>query len=437
MIRPSTPRSPFTSRSATSDLREGRPTRGPISGVSLFVCLALLLSPVPPAHAQDKTPVALFNEASELAEEGQLVEAIAIWEMIGDDITDEYRPTVQLNLGLAYRKLDLLPQAAYHFKRHLEFDGQVDPEAITWFEEVQEELSQSHVRHTIRCNPGEALVFVEEGRTAYSCPLIWWFKPGIRKVTVAAEGFDERSRSLEVQTGTNDVVVTVKLEAVARYGILVVKGDSEGAQVFLDGMLEGRIPYKRKLKAGTYDLMVGLPGKPPWKKRVTVEPGKTSVQMPDVARAGTAVERSPVPDEPDKVPEYVPVKIVGNEGAADGAGGWKWGLLGTGLALAAGGGVLQYLATTQASDIEANYPAGTVDDPISNIEVAHYNRDYDEQVRPMEIGGYALYAVGGVAAATSIVLLLMESDEEPADHSPRMSPLSFPGGGGLMMTVDW
>ena len=38
--------------------------------------------------AQQKTPIELFNEGSDLAEQGKLAEAVAIWVLVAEDIPD-------------------------------------------------------------------------------------------------------------------------------------------------------------------------------------------------------------------------------------------------------------------------------------------------------------------------------------------------------------
>jgi len=150
---------------------------------------------------EDKDPIALFNEASDLAEKGQLQDAIAIWLIVADDIPDKYKPVVQVNLGLAFKKTGKLPEAWHHLNVYADSIPDKDDEAVQWIGDIEQELSKTHHKISVSCEPEDARLSMQASKAAYRCPLVWWFKPGKQVLSVSREGY---KRSIEVLNLTAD-----------------------------------------------------------------------------------------------------------------------------------------------------------------------------------------------------------------------------------------
>ncbi|MBM4354171.1 MAG: hypothetical protein FJ109_10310 [Deltaproteobacteria bacterium] len=409
-------------------------------GIGLLHALlaaTVMLFPGRFAAAQDKDPIALFNEASDLADKGLFEEAVAIWLMVADAIPEKYRPVVQVNLGLAYKKLGKLPQAWHHLNRYLEVKPD-DAEAAAWLQGVVADLRKTHVLCHVRCQPADARLFVQgESKDAYRCPLDWWFEPGKRLLRGEKEGFDQKLEVVEVAAGKAEQDISIVLVPVEQWGYLEVQGAGKSIQVFLNGMLEGRVPFRRKLKPGTYELMVGRPGELPWKKTVVVAASETVVEKPEVANP---VEKPPEDDLSAQLgtPVHVAAKAEtrGNSGAW-----WKWTLLGAGVAAAATGGTFGYLAMKRNDELKGEYPDGTDESPAPVQHQELYDKAYDDEVQPKVISSYVLYGIGGAMAITGGILLLVstDSDEEGKDREGKLglAPVALPGGAAMSFTLSW
>lgn len=167
-------------------------------------------------QAQQKDPIALFNEASDLAEKGKLQEAVALWVMVADDIPEKHRPVVQANLGMAYKQLDMLPQAWYHFGRYL--NTQQDPDVEAERRDLEKKLAKTHKLVSIRCMPEGATVHIQSatGTTVpYRCPLSFWFKPGKQPVRVTAEGHKHRIDLISIDSNVAKPDFHFELESLA------------------------------------------------------------------------------------------------------------------------------------------------------------------------------------------------------------------------------
>jgi hypothetical protein len=391
---------------------------------TLTALLLCLLVPAP-ALAQSKTPIELFNEGSDLAEQGKLKEAVSLWVMIAEDIPDKYRATVQVNLGLAYKQLERPVEAWHHLSRYLATND--DQEVATWRAELETELRKTHVRVNIRCVPADATLVLQSAAgsaVTYRCPLTWWFMPGSHPVRADADDHKRKVTMVEVKAGSAQEL-QIALESNQQYGTLVVQGDGRAVQVFLDGRLEGSVPFKRKIRTGKYELMVGAPGKMPWRKEIVVVAGKTLTEAPEVARKPVVepVEADPVhtmvvtsPPEPPRSQKTL-----------------AWTLIGTGAAGLIGGAALHGVAFANNEDLRSKYPDGTAESPQPVSHREAYEAGYQDDVKPLIVGAGVLYGVGAVSAIAGTVVLLLK--DNPADRKTQLQPIAAPGTVG--MTFDW
>lgn len=405
--------------------------------LALICALAVLALTAQDGLAQDgKDSIALFNEASDLAEKGQFEDAIAIWVMVADVIPDKYRPVVQVNLGLAYKNLGKLPQAWHHLGLYLQSQPDGDKEAQTWRAEVETELLKTHTRVTVNCEPSDAQLFIQGEGTAkpYPCPMTWWFKPGKRIIQVERDGYQKKMEVLNVEQG-KDLAVTAKLATTEEYGYLEIRGNRRAVPVFLNGMLEGKVPFKRRLKPGAYELMLGPPGEMPWKKTVTIEPGQTVVEEPAIAQK----TKKPVDTVEGKndgngttvIAKPDPVKKSGTKK------GLGWGLAGGGAAVGIGGLVCHLLAFSRNNGLQDDFPDGTADNKVAPEVVDAYNKAYDDEVKPLSTAAYVLYGVGGAALAAGVVVLILDAKDGNKDTATNLVPMLGSDHAGIGVSFTW
>jgi len=411
--------------------------------------LALLLARPEAAHAQPERSgnrvKQEFRRALKLAQGGKMNEAIAIWEDVLTRADGEVKEQSHFNLAFAYEEIGKLPEAWHHLGLFIRNVKKEDQEAERELDRLEQILLKGHVKMGIVCDPPQAQVFI--GRTARgiarACPVTWWFKPGKQAVYLVHKGFRDKLEEFQVLKRGGVASHLVKLEPRAAkpvpkkdaYGMLVVEGKGRALQVFLDGALEGGVPFRRKLKAGTYELMVGKPRKRPWKKMITIKPGETLVETPAIAQP--EVVRKPDPPKDDgKKKTGIPGKGPGI--TKEGTGGkkkpiefWKWTVVGTGVAALMTGGILHYASYSNELDLYDKYQYADQQDA--------YNKEYQDRVKPKYAAAQILYGVGGVTALTGLVFLAMSGDDQgsPSSKSARLSPMVAPGRVGLNFQLDF
>jgi len=417
---------------------------------SMVLLLALSFLTAPPARAQEKDPIKLFNMASELAESGRMGEAIQIWVDIAEELPAKYQPVVQVNLGLAYKKFGKLPEAWHHLRLYLKISTEEDPDAIEWLAQVEASLKKTHARVAISSQPDGGLLYFGDKAEGivYRCPLTWWLKPGKHTVFITKAGFEGKAVVINAGAAGSDALESVQLFTLEKTGMLMVKGPEVGAQVFIDGLLEGTVPFKRKLKSGTYELMVGRPGKPVWKKKITIDPGGEVVERPRLARTRveeTPEEKTPVGTDKTDGGKTDGGKTDGGKSSPDAgitkpgekkkSNLWKWALVGGGGAVVAVGGIMQYLALAKNDDLKKQYP----DSPNAPPETrAKYQEAYDSQVVPLSTTAYAMYGIGAAAAVTGVVLVVMGGGGDDGGKSARwFAPVPLGDGAGFVMGLEF
>jgi len=440
-------------RFMTAASRAGREPKAPalqqgLCAVVLILAgiLAWLAAPLPARGEED--PNKLYNRGLDLAQQGKMAEAVDIWVRALDQVAEEYRPHVHKALGLAYKKLDQPAAAWHHVARYLQTAKGRDSEAGSWLADVEKELSKTHRKVVISCTPDGSTVHLAHSAVgpSYTCPLTWWFKPGPRPIHVAAAGHRPQSLTLEIRELGDRGIRDVKLQPLLESGLLEVVGKERRAQVFIDGMLEGVVPFKRKLKAGKYELMVGRPGIRPWKKTITLAAGGHIIEEPVLTpRTGSEPENGAASTDTAKPPPEDSTATSAREGTIEVEKPpdktfdplfWKWGLVGAGAALVAAGGILQAVSYSKNEGLHDKYPANpALPDYEHNKE--QYEKGYEADVLPVSIAAYTLYGVGGAAAATGILFLLLDPGRPEGGSSSALSvrPISLPGGAGAQLNV--
>lgn len=399
------------------------------------VTLGLLLGLAVPdaARAQpepENESIKRFNEASKLAKSGKLEEAVDIWLAVYEALPDKYRPAVQLNLGLGYKKLLRYPDAWYFLSRY-RISGPRNEKAEHWMDEVEAKLLGEYRRVTLTCIPFGTMVAVStnEGAPIHECPITWWFKPGRHQVRLSKPGFKTVIKPIVVPDKMGEVRVSVTLEEESD-GVLAIVGTEKGAVVYVSGKEAGEIPFKARVRAGKYQVKVVRKGLPPWEEVVEVLAGRTVTREPKFKRPKVLPVKKPPVDEPGTVVRP----------PAAGGQWWKWTLLGGGVAMVAVGAALHGMANQENEDLRKKYPDGTPELPVSVENQQNYNSEYDSSIYPKAVAGYVMYGVGAAAATAGLVTLVIDMISAPAEKevmTTRIHPLALPEGGGFSLGVTF
>lgn len=397
---------------------------------ALFVALFLGLTGPDAAVAQSKDEaIARFNEAAKIAKNGDLAEAIDIWLTVYEALPDKYRPAVQLNLGLAYKKLERYPDAWYYLSRY-RISGPRNEKAEGWMDEVEGKLLGAYRRVTITCIPFGTMVAVSTDTAApiHECPLTWWFTPGEHEIRLSKPGFKGAVKPISVPDKKGEVRLSVTLEEETD-GVLAIVGPEKGAKVYVSGKHVGEIPYKTRMKSGKYRVKVSRKGLPPWEEVLEVEAGRTTTREPELERPAIPVKKDPV-DVPGR----------GGKPPAAKAQWWKWTLLGGGVAMVATGAALHGVASRDNDALQKKYPDGTATAPAPLENKQKYDDAYESSILPKAVAGYVLYGVGAAAATAGLVTLIIDMTSAPADKdvmTTRVRPMTLPQGGGVSFGVTF
>jgi len=437
----------------------------------LFLC-GPLLADEPRTPDQLKS---LSDGALAAAQKGDLGAAISTWLDILDEVAEAARPDIHANLAVAYKMGGHLPEAWHHLTTYLKTCGKEDKAAAKELEALEGKLTVAYGKVGIACEPADSRIYLDfeplvpdggepalapyggagglgaeppavrtadekaspAGRgPAYACPLTWWFLGGDHEVLVVKSGF--RPYVLRVTSNVRGGIgaYTARLEEIPMFGYLEIEGAGKAIQVFINGALEGKVPFRRKLKPGSYEIMVGRPGEEVWKKTIVIEVDKTLVERPPNAQPEVA---QPDPVGPDNIQPGP--GIMTPAGAGDRPfPTWQTVLMAGGAALLAAGGVVQYLGYAANQDLLDKYPEKEPDYLKWKENQAKYKQEFSDSVAPLRTTAYALYGLGGAAAAAGIVWLIVGRADDRTDDVPvplSLSPLDPSLGVGLSLDVGF
>jgi len=328
--------------------------------------LLFLLAASLPARAEDKrSPDVLAKEVDRalgLAQQGKLDEAISIWRDVLDELPAASRGDVHVNLAVAYKGLERLPEAWYHLDAYLKATKEKDEAVEKERAGVEKALVKTHVPLHFSCDaPGTMLSFDGSGDDLYPCPLRWWFKRGTEgEVAASAPGHlpgETPIRALELDRDRRIVV-------------------------YLEPAKQPEVPIKTDAGEGT----------------------RTDVAKPTGRPSGLA---------------------------------WKWSLVGGGAALVLTGVVLQVVANNKDQDLRKDYPGEVTDFTEWQVNRKGYEDGFNNEVKPLAYGAYAMYGIGGAAAATGLVFLIADWSRPTAPATARVRPLMAPDVLGLTIDLDF
>ena len=331
----------------------------PVALLSLTFLLAL---PSPSGAGEPRAPEVLAVEndrALGVAEQGKFEDAISIWRDILDEASGKMLTDVHVNLAVAYKALDRLPEAWYHLDAAIQSSTTPDPAVEAERAAVDQALAKTHVPLRFSCDtPGTEIFFTAERTVGYPCPLRWWFKRGTEE-NVWADAPDYKT---------------------------------------------GEIPIRAHELDRDRLVMVALVPVPP-----TV-----------------------IPEKPVAVP-----LVVEKPPARDGGQAWKWSLFGGGMGLVAVGAILQVVAFDKDQQLRKDYPGDVTDITVWQANRKSYQDGFNNDVKPMVYGAYAMYGIGGAAAATGLTFLIADWSKPSTPEVVRVRPLVVPDVLGMTIDLDF
>lgn len=364
-----------------------------VSGACIAV--AVLLWHSAPVVAQGvPTPKERFNQGVALAKEKHYEEAIRVWLNVLDELDEEYVPKAHKALGLAYKKIGRRPEAWHHLTLYLRAGVKEDRKVGAWLEQVEKELSKTHRRVAISCEPeGIRLTLspgmptvaddpqslrLRSGQAAihnpqYPCPLTWWFVPGKGHVYGTKTGYLAKTAEIDVRERGEQGGHMIRLAAIAREPEKGLAGDAP----------ELSEPTPPDAELANNGLLVT---------------DKSTIRTPHSAFL-------------------------------------EWVLIGSGAAVAVAGGIFHGVAHSKNDDLYGAYKHSA--DPSGAKK--EYNAAYDDEVLPKEIAAYVLYGAGGAAVVAGVIVMAVKharSDGEE-DSSVSMTPVPLHRGAGAMMTFEF
>ncbi len=400
-------------------------------GLWLLVCVALPGNLFAQEGRSAEELEAISQLALKRASEGEFRQAIELWSDILDEVPETTALDLHVNIAVAYQRLKQLPEAWYHLNVYVVGASNPDAAVVKEHKRLGKTLGKSLTRVTLTCRPAARLRFSSDDLKSYPCPLDWYLPRGQQTVVAEQAGYQPLEHTFTVgkQPGGETLALVKKVVPAT----LVVQGDGKAVQVFLDGRLEGVVPFERKLQPGTYELMVARPGEMPWKKTLVLGAGETVLERPSVAQKRVVAKVVPEVKGKGESPEGTPgIALPASAPAPSRL--LEWSLIGGGGAVVVSGAIFHLLAGLKSADLLDEFPA---DQSLTKAQfednAAGYQDAWDKEVKPKAIAAYVMYGVGAAAAVTGTVLLLVKPGQSSASDSlsHTLYPLVTTQGSGL------
>ena len=183
-----------------------------------------------PAAAQAVDPKAEIERGAELARQEKFADAVAVWLGVLDRVQGEDLVAVYKKLGVAFKRMERLPEAWYFLTLYLTSAEQGDTTTVGIRDEVEGQLGKTHVPVKITCTPADVRLRLPAsypgGRAIDAvCPAEWWFLPGKHTVHAERSGYQERDEVITVVAGSGTASKQVVLAAV-----VPPPGDGDGGE---------------------------------------------------------------------------------------------------------------------------------------------------------------------------------------------------------------
>lgn len=151
------------------------------------------------------------------------------------------------------------------------------------------ELIRKTGRVAVTTTPESAIVVIG-GQRLGSAPVLQTLPTGAYRVTARAQGYESRFDSIKVEEGT---VKQVQLTLSPRSSTLRIATEPEGAEVYVDGQLQGQGPITADIEPGRHEVRVVADGYQEQTRRVSTDPDeKNRVDIRLKRRTGILVVRT-------------------------------------------------------------------------------------------------------------------------------------------------
>jgi hypothetical protein len=324
--------------------------------------------------AQEESPSQLLERAADLAREERFDEAIGIWLGVLDRLDEGDLATTEKKLGIAFQQTGRLPEAWHYLSLYLASpSGKGDETMAGWLHEVETGLKATHIKVTFSCHPDRLTLAIPASKSGAASSSAFRI-PHSPFVWWFLPG----KHSVEAfASGHKPRTVKIDVRKTGDTGVREIR------------------------------LVAIGPDKIPWEEK----PG------PDVRGTSLIVK----PAEP-----------------REGSRALEWTLIGSGLALGVTGGIFHGLGYSKNEDLDSDYSDASKH-PYGPDAKKAYDAAYDDEVRPKQVTAYVLYGVGGAALVAGIVTWAVRKPGGESDGAAPLTvaPLTLPGGGGAMMTLEW
>jgi hypothetical protein len=415
--------------------------------VAAAVVALAILSMAPAARGetpQDKAK-SLAKAAEVMYGEGRLDQALPLFLKAYEL---DPAPALLYNIARIHDKKGELARAREYYEKYVALETDVERQSKGRVK-LEAVLDRIPGRLVVESDPPGATMEVDGRPVTAGRPVE--VRRGSHDVSGRMDRYQPSKRIVEVAPGGE---TRVKLEMRPLPGNLVVNCEVKGARVTVNGTDTRTTPLDRPyvLPPGRHVVEVTAAGYEKTVAVAQVEGGVTAVV--DIALKVLPKPPAPSPVAPPPVtapvarkpaptavsePALLALPAVSEKAPAS-YSPWSWISLGTGAALVVTGGVMTALAGVERGKVDdaATWPDGTVKaGSMTRLEAL----SIESKANQMSDASIGLYAVGGVAVVTGVILAILDAtsprSRASADLPVGSSPLAFsayatPGGGALV-----
>lgn len=146
-------------------------------------------------------------------------------------------------------------------------------------------VRQQRIRVTASGVAGERAEVLVDGVVVGEVPWTGFVETGQRRITVRAQGFAPRTRSVDVKTGSVPTI-NVSLAETDRRGRVRVTTGNEQNTIYINGRVVGRGRYDGRLRAGEHTLRVMRPGAEGYSSDFVLRPRETRTMNVTLEESG-------------------------------------------------------------------------------------------------------------------------------------------------------
>lgn len=326
-------------------------------------------------------------------------------------------PVIMHNLGRAHEELGDIGRAYDYFANALQQDYSFATDGRERLTRIGATLAKTHARVVVRVTPSQSKVVVTmaDGQieTHVFSPFSMWVKAGETIFSLSNPAFKGLQENVQFKAGEERELEFV-LTPLPRLGFLRVSVNVPGASVTLSGKPLGKTPLQSAtVEAGAYQLEITAPGYAPHLGAVTIE--KDAVTEVTVTLEPHDGVLKPMVRATTGTPSWV-----------------GWTLIGSGLAVGAGGAGVFMHAVSRARYVETVY---------ADVGGDEFQDAVDRIVLPLNIGANVMMIAGGGAIVTGLILLLADPEEEvrgaESEAQPSFRPTFGVGPTGAHLGASW